>query len=102
MSQAKINTRSCGLSVALVAALFQGFYSALALLRLIIEVYISGFYGYTDLKNYDWKPELSEFFMRLIVISLSAGAAAWLAASVYNFLNEATQPEFNKIGGFER
>ena len=94
MSEAKINTRSCGLSVALVAALFWGFYSALALLRLIIEVYISGFYGYTDLKSYDWKPELSEFSMRLIVISLGAGAATWITASVYNLLTEVFQPEF--------
>lgn len=93
MSEVKINTGSCGLSVALVAALFWGFYSALALMRLIIEVYISGFYGYTNLSRYEWKPDVMEFFARLIVISLTAGAAAWLAAALYNFLNEMVHPK---------
>ena len=93
MSEAKINTRSFGLSVALVVAIFWGFYSALALMRLIIEVYISGFYGYTNLSNYDWNPYLAEFFARLIVISLGAGAAAWMTASLYNLLTEVFQPE---------
>ena len=94
MSEVKINTRSCGLSIALAAALFWGLYHGLALLELLIEVYISGFYGYTDLSNYDWKPDLAEFVGRLIVISFGAGAAAWMAASAYNLLTEVSRLKF--------
>lgn len=92
MDNTKIDAHSIGLSVALVAALFWGVYSSLALMQQVFEVYMSGFYGYTDLNNFDWQPELSAFFRRLVWMSLGAGAAAWLTASLYNRLNELVPP----------
>lgn len=93
MESAKIDPRSFGLSIGVTAALFWGIYSTSALLLLVIEVYISGFYGYTDLSNYDWKPELDEFFAALSAISLVAGLTGWLIAAFYNFLNGIFEPK---------
>ena len=93
MNDLKINSQSLGLSFGFTAAFFWGVYSTGVLLLLIIEVYISGFYGYTDLSNYDWKPELAEFFLFLFAISFGAGLMGWLIAALYNFLNGIFEPK---------
>lgn len=87
MIDGKINSQSFGLSLAVAAAIFWGAYSAGVLLLRIIEVYVSGFYGYTDLSGYEWKPEITDFFAGLVAIGLVGGLGGWLIASFYNFLN---------------
>ena len=93
MENGRINKRTFGLSIAVGAALVWGMYCAGALLLLIVEVYISGFYGYTNLSNYNWKPELADFFAELLAIGLVAGLAGWLIAFFYNLLNGFFEPK---------
>jgi hypothetical protein len=93
MESSRISSRNFGLCIAVGAALFWGVYSAGVLLQRIVEVYLGGFYGYTDLNNYEWKPELTDFFAGLLACGLAAGLSGWLIASVYNLLNDVLEPK---------
>lgn len=88
MAEAKINSKSFGLAGAIVAAIYWSVYSAGSFVLLAAEVCLSGYYGYTDLSNYNWKPEIARFFAVLIFLSLGAGLTLRLIAAFYNLLNK--------------
>lgn len=88
MAESKINPKLVGLAGVIVAAIYWSVYSAGVFALLVAEVYLSGYYGYTDLSSYNWKPEIARFFAFLIVLSLSAGLTLWLVAAFYNLLNK--------------
>lgn len=94
MTKERIDSLVFGFAAGLAAALFWGIYSAVGLLLLVVEVYISGFYGYTDLCSYEWKPEITEFLARLMLVACGAGLAGWLTASLYNLLDGIFEPKF--------
>lgn len=87
-----INPKSLGLAVVITAAVLWSIYRAGAFVLLVIEIYVSSHFGYIDLSNYDWKPEIADFVLYLLVISLGAGLMGWLIAGVYNFLNKIFAP----------
>lgn len=86
-AETKINPKAFGLAIAVTVSLFWSLRSAGAFLLMALEVYISGFYGYTDLSGYDWKPEIARFAACLLVFGFGAYFAGWTVAAVYNFLS---------------
>ena len=89
----KIDPKSFGWACAAAAALYWSFYSVGGLLLLATEIYISGFYGYTDLCGYNWRPELVRFLGNLFILSSGAGLTGWLVGSLYNFFNKISDAE---------
>lgn len=86
MKNVKLDSRRCGLTVAIIAVILWTICRVAAFMILWLAMNLSGDFAYTDIANFDWQAELVRFIAHLFVLCPGAMLAGDLAAHIYNFL----------------